>query len=47
MGSLGQVKRKNAQRYWCYLAQARFYSLEQDPLVASWLFANLGNCGEC
>jgi len=47
MGLLERVKHKKAQRYWRYLAQARFYLLEQDPLVASWLFANLGNFGEC
>jgi len=47
MGSLGQIKSKKAQRYWCYLAQVRFYLLERDPLMASWLFVNLGNFGEC
>jgi len=42
MDSLGQVLRKKAQRYWSNLTQARMSSLERDPLVAFWLFANLG-----
>jgi len=47
MDSLGRAKHKKAQRYWRYVAQARFYLLERDPLVVFWLFANLGSFGEC
>jgi len=39
MGLFGLLSRKKAQRYWSNLAQARMSSLEQVPLVASWLFA--------
>jgi len=46
MSSLGRVKRKKAQRYWQYLAQARLSSLEQDLLAASWLFVSLDSFGE-